>query len=135
MAFDLNPGILTQFITVYPSVTAKDEYGDNIYTWDASNGKTMRANANVVSTAKALIGEQNQVVYPYDILFKVNRFENVVDTDLISYNNRYYRINKIRQYWDDIASRPLFQELECSEWKLEPTELTNTPQTNVSTND
>lgn len=129
MAFDNNPGILTQFITVYVSDSSKDVYGDNLYTFDVSTAKTIRANANVVSQSKAMISADNQVVYPYDILFKVNRFEEIHDTDLIEYNSRYYRINKIRQYWNDVASRPLFQELECSEWHLEPSQIPS-PSTN-----
>lgn len=95
----MQAGLLTEKILIEQPIIQQDGFGANDIKW--SNFKNTRANVTYSNGNR--VNENNEIIFAYNIIFKIRYYHKIKECMRIIWNEQKYRIlsiqpDKHRQY-------------------------------------
>lgn len=96
----MNAALLKDPIDIYELVTTKTEYG----TIQTSYGLKYHTRAYVQFNSERQVVSEGEILYPINRTFVVRRYVPVIETDLVEWEGKRWKITSINKnkYYNDI---------------------------------
>ena len=89
----MRAGLLNEIITLYRPTITKNEFGEDIETWNTVGDYRAR----VVHAGGSRTNENSEMVYPYQKTFIVRIYVDIQEDDIIAFKSTRYRVLSIEK--------------------------------------